>query len=97
MLCLDPRKQEQDQMNVEKELRVVVFKEDGKFVAQCLEYDICTQADSMAVLQDRMSCLIEAELSCQQDIDAAPERFHKMWDQAFYRHSGHLQYGLMAA
>lgn len=84
-------------MNVEKELRIVVFKEEGTFIAQCLEFDICTQADSMEVLQERMNCLIEVELSSGQDIDEAPERFHKMWDQAFYRPSGNHQYGLMAA
>jgi hypothetical protein len=97
VLCLEPRMQEQCKMNIEKELRIVVFKEDDKFVAQCLEHDICTQADSIEALQDRMSCLIEVELSHNQDIDEAPEKFHKMWDQAFYRPNGNHRYGLMAA
>ena len=67
-------------MTKTQDLRIVVTKSDNMFVAQCLEYDICTQAPDMETLQDRMNCLIEVELSSGQHIDPAPERFHKMWD-----------------
>lgn len=69
-------------MAKEEMLRVVVIKSDGMFVAQCLEYDICTQAGDVETLKDRMDCLIEVELGSGQVIDPAPERFHKMWDTA---------------
>jgi hypothetical protein len=65
-----------------QDLRIIVIKEDGILIAQCLEYDICTQAADMDTLKDRMNCLLEVELKAGQAIDQAPERFHKMWDVA---------------
>lgn len=66
-------------------LRIVLFKEDEKFIAQCVDFDICTQADNIETLKDRMDCLIETELkdalASGLVIDPAPKRFHKMWDQ----------------
>jgi hypothetical protein len=70
-------------------LRIVVFKSDDMFVAQCLEHDICTQAKDFDTLKERMDCLIGLELECSQDIDAAPERFHKMWDQSVQMAGSH--------
>ena len=84
-------------MDESMKLRIVVFKEEEMFVAQCLEHDICTQAATIEALQDRMNCLIKAELEAGQEIAPAPKRFHEMWDSAFYRPSGNYQYGLMAA
>lgn len=72
-------------MPVNDDLRIVVYEEDGFFIAQCLEYDICTQAEDRATLRARMECLIELEslemTKKGQELDPAPERFHKMWDQ----------------
>jgi predicted RNase H-like HicB family nuclease len=72
-------------MNNQTPLRIVVFKEEDKFVAQCVDFDICTQADDIETLKDRMDCLIEVELchasESGQAVDPAPKRFHKMWDQ----------------
>lgn len=72
-------------MGNQEALRVVVFKDEEKFVAQCVEFDICTQAADMDTLKARMDCLIERELreasDSGQPIDPSPERFHKMWDQ----------------
>lgn len=66
-------------------LAIAVFREDGKYVGQCVDFDICTQADDMETLKERMDCLIECELeearTSGQSLDTAPERFHKMWCQ----------------
>ena len=70
-------------MSNPNDLRVVVYKEDGMFVAQCLEYDICAQAPDKDLLRERMDCLLECEMTemekTGQHLDAAPERFHNMW------------------
>ena len=84
-------------MSSSETLRIVILREDGVLVAQCLEYDICTQAKDLDTLKDRMNCLIDLELAEGQPIDQAPKRFHKMWDQAFLRAEGNREYGLMAA
>ena len=68
------------------ELRAIILKEDDGFVVQCLEHDICTQADTLEELQKRFSCLVQAYLAenggTLQGLDPAPEGFHKMWDDA---------------
>lgn len=84
-------------MSETQSVRIIVLREGYTFVAQCLEYDICTQAGDIETLQDRMGCLIEVELREAQALDQAPERFHKMWEQAFYKTAGNHQHGLMAA
>jgi hypothetical protein len=78
-------------------LRIVVTKSGELFVAQCLEYDICTQAPDVVQLQDRMNALIELELSSGQHIDQAPERFHKMWDSCSSSRFGDHGYKLLSA
>lgn len=69
-------------MHTDRELRIVVLKEGDMFVAQCLEFDICTQGPDLETLRSRMDCLLSIELNEGQAIDPAPERFHKMWDRA---------------
>lgn len=63
-------------------LRIVVYEEDGIYVAQCLEHDICTQANDRTILRERMDHLIQIELDGGQSLDPAPERFHKMWPES---------------
>jgi len=65
------------------------------FVAQCLEFDICTQGPDLETLRGRMDCLLDIELGESQAIDPAPERFHNMWDRAVTI-SGGPQYRLVA-
>lgn len=71
-------------MTPKEQLRIVMYEEDGFFIAQCLEYDICAQAEDRDELVERMECLLECELEemrkSGQPIDPAPERFHNMWD-----------------
>ena len=72
-------------MTIANDIRIIVYKEDDHYIAQCLEYDICTQAGDRDTLRDRMACLIECEIRAMEEsnqaIDAAPERFHNMWDK----------------
>lgn len=84
-------------MNDVKSLRIIVTECEGMLVAQCLEYDICTQAPDMESLQERMNLLIEVELDSAQAIDAAPERFHNLWDQAIEPMSGEHEYRMLKA
>lgn len=77
------------------ELRVLVIKDGDFFVAQCLEYDICTQGASEEEALSRMDCLIELERNETLDdtgkefggLDSAPELFHNMWRQGECRSS----------
>jgi hypothetical protein len=72
-------------MSLNTSLRIVVYEEDGHFIAQCLEYDICTQAPDKETLRERMDCLIECEMIAMRQagrpLDPAPEHFHKMLPQ----------------
>jgi len=67
--------------------RVVVFKEEDSFVAQCLEYDICTFASDMRTLRERFLSIFSAELVMSSTngeepfagIEPAPDKFFDMW------------------
>ena len=60
------------------------------YVAQCLEYDISTQAPTLEALLDRLDLTVEAE--CQMSLERggnqpfdgicpAPNYFHSLWDK----------------
>ena len=77
-------------MTEQQALRVIVVKdEDGVFCAQCLEYDICTYGDTLEKAKSRMRKQIEIERALSHNmtgehfggIPAAPEFFHKLWDE----------------
>ena len=70
-----------------KTLRVVIYNEQNRFVAQCLEYDVCAQGKS---IPDAIKHIHLALLEIRDDslrrhgrafahIDQAPPQFHKMW------------------
>ena len=90
----------------DKELRIVVFKDGDVFVAQCLEHDICAQANDVNTLRHRMDAAIEAERDFARtagkpisDIIApAPQHFFDMWDKAWGAHqeSGDVRLALCA-
>lgn len=78
-------------MSEKQSIRVLVIREeDGMFAAQCLEYDICTQAGSIEKLKERLVKQIEIERLVSRDytgeefggIDPAPAEFHEMWNRA---------------
>ena len=70
-------------------IRVIVFKDEGLWVAQCLEYDIGAQADDLDALSDRLLVTLKAEINESVErhgepfagIPPAPKRFHLMWDR----------------
>jgi hypothetical protein len=71
-------------------VRVVVQREGEMFSAQCLEYDIGTQAPDFETLQSRLMAVLRAErneclrrgLKPFEGIPAAPEYFHAVWERA---------------
>ena len=75
-------------------IRSVCFLEStGDFhawVALCLEYDICSQADTLPELKERLDMTIEATiLVCEErgrqpfeGFLPSPQRYHEMWDRA---------------
>jgi hypothetical protein len=92
------KKRENANMEERTSVRVVIFKDADKWVAQCLEYDIGAQADDIDTLEILLKVALKAELleSIKQHgkpfggIERAPARFQKMWDkrsQLFEPHS----------
>ena len=73
-------------MNVNS-LRFIVYIEGKNWVAQCLEYDICTQALTLEALRQRMMILIKHECKLgdaenpmpPSGVLPAPAQFHEMW------------------
>lgn len=71
-------------------IRVIAFREGEQWVAQCLEYDIGTQAADLTELQKRLALAVDAERNesiarngnAFEGIDPAPRRFHEMWEKA---------------
>jgi hypothetical protein len=72
----------------ESHIRAIVFQEGDMFVAQCLEYDISTQAKDLNALMDRLDLTVEAVFAeCREKgkapvelIGAAPNYYHTLWD-----------------
>lgn len=71
----------------EASIRAVVFREEGRWVAQCLEYDIATQDDSMDGLYDRLGRVLAAEPGADPfaGIPPAPKRYWEMYRGARLR------------
>ena len=72
---------------MDQQIRVLILKDGDAWVAQCLEYDIGTQASDLNVLQERLHMVLEAELAESikahgqpfGGIPAAPQHFHDLW------------------
>lgn len=75
-------------MRATKKLRVLLFKEDGWWVAQCLEHDIAAQAKTLAAVEFEIQRLIVLQLFASAhegarpiaEIPPAPERFHRLYE-----------------
>ena len=74
-------------LRVGKKLRVLIYQEEGYFVAQCLDYDVRVQAKTFT---DVIRYFIFALNETYQDslkqhgqafahINPAPDKFHEMW------------------
>ena len=70
-------------------IRVLVIREEGHYVAQCLEYDIGAQADDLDELRVRLMVAVEAERqesikrhgSPFAGLGPAPYRFYDLWER----------------
>lgn len=62
-------------------VRVLIFNEEGSWVAQCLEHDVCVQAESLDALQRRFqdAMILEDDV---ESIEAAPPEFFAKWEAA---------------
>ena len=73
-------------------IRAVVFQEDGWWCAQCLEYDIATQAPTISELKNEIERVltIHVELALERGqepfalLPKAPDRYFQMY-RAFER------------
>lgn len=69
------------------QLKVLFFKENGLWIAQCLDFDIAAQGSSMdlAVLRFIRTFMVQVELdlACKREpltyVPKAPERFWEQW------------------
>lgn len=66
-------------------IRALIFEEDGIFVAQCLEFDLSAQGDTLQQAGDRLVATVEIALQ-DRDLDtapiaAAPRDFERLWDE----------------
>jgi hypothetical protein len=70
-------------------LNIIVFQEEGAWVAHCVEYDICAQATDLETLQHRIDMTIQLDLeeSIRRNgapfagIGPAPEYIREKWVQ----------------
>lgn len=81
------------------DIRMVVFPDDNAWVAQCLEYDIGAQGDSVEEVTARFEAALMANIleSIKRTgepfggIDPAPEYFNDKWNSRVDGYSGHKQ------
>ena len=56
------------------------------FVGQCLEHDICSQGATVDELMSRLAFTVQIETEERggslDDLEPAPDEFHKIWDDA---------------
>ena len=85
----DPREVRDLAMETTQEIRVIVYHEADRWVAQCLEYDIGTQARNLSDLrlQLDLTLAMEGHESLKHHgepfagIDPAPKYFHELWEK----------------
>jgi hypothetical protein len=73
-----------------KQLRFVAFREGEGWVAQCVDYDICTQGVDLTQARRRMNVALRCEAEFTADkhgkafagLDPAPDYFAAMYDAA---------------
>jgi hypothetical protein len=70
-------------------LRVIMFKDETQWVAQCLEHDIGAQGPDVDTLMSRLEVVLKAECKASLEkgekpfsrIEPAPARFEQMWER----------------
>src|SRR5947209_10023256 len=71
-------------------IRAVVFQEGGRWIAQCLEYDLCTSAKDRRELTRKLSSQLRLQMMLDlakgkrpfQDLPRAPRRFWEMYSSS---------------
>lgn len=74
--------------NAIKNVRVIAFQEGGAWIAQCVDFDICTQGADLAQAHRRMRVALRHEAQYTKDktgeefggLDPAPDYFAAMYD-----------------
>jgi hypothetical protein len=69
-------------MMMENAVRVLIFKQEDLYVAQCLEHDIAVQADDITTLKKRFETAMCCEGDDLANIEPAPQSFFDSWDAA---------------
>lgn len=70
-------------------VRVIVYPEGDTYIAQCLEFDIATQAKDIPSLLERLDMTIDAECAMSREMNEepfkriapAPNYFHDLWEK----------------
>ena len=70
-------------------IHVVVFRGRKHWVAQCLEYDIATQAAELSDIPRKLELALETEMAMGRELGRqpfvslprAPERYWQMWER----------------
>jgi hypothetical protein len=61
------------------QIRIIAFREGDQWVAQCLEHDVCVQANDLKTLHARMDvALIVEDIG---ELPPAPERFFQLLEK----------------
>jgi hypothetical protein len=73
----------------ETHIRAIVFKEGDFFLAQCLEYDVSAQSNTIDGVIDRLELTLEAEFEACEGVGKDPKDcigpaqnyYHGLWDK----------------
>ena len=79
----------EEKMEANNQIRVIAYKDEGLWVAQCLEYDIGVQAKDFDSLYDLFCCALAAEYKESkklhgkpfEGIGKAPKHFFDRWER----------------
>lgn len=79
-----------------KELRVLFFQDGNRWVAQCIDYDICTSGSSIPEAQQHFGEAFVAELGLSYElkrqplegVPAAPEHYRRLFEETHERLEG---------
>ncbi|MFL6231602.1 MAG: hypothetical protein ACJ76N_00545 [Thermoanaerobaculia bacterium] len=71
-------------------IRAVVFRESGRWIAQCLEYDLCTSAVDRKELTRKLASQLRLQIMLDlakgnepfQGLPRAPQRFWDMYSSS---------------
>jgi len=73
----------------ETHIRAIVFKEGDFYIAQCLEYDVSAQSETIEGVIDRLELTLEPEFEACEAAGKAPKEcigpaqnyYHGLWEK----------------